>query len=90
MKGIPVKRVEGGLGARMDISGLTQDSRKVEKGFLFVAIAGEKQDGHDFVSDAVKKGASAVVAVRRTGAGVRSSSCSRLAARDTWRADERA
>lgn len=70
MKGIPVKRVEGGLGARVDISGLTQDSRKVEKGFLFVAIPGEKQDGHDFVSDAVKKGASAVVAVRRTKAGV--------------------
>jgi len=70
MKAIPVKRVEGGFGPRVAISGVTQDSRRVEKGFLFVAIPGEKQDGHDFVADAVKKGASAVVAVRRTGAEV--------------------
>jgi UDP-N-acetylmuramoyl-tripeptide--D-alanyl-D-alanine ligase len=37
------------------------DSRKIEKGSLFVAIKGEKYDGHDFILDALKKGAKAVV-----------------------------
>ncbi|HSA60525.1 MAG TPA: UDP-N-acetylmuramoyl-L-alanyl-D-glutamate--2,6-diaminopimelate ligase [bacterium] len=63
MKTIRVKRVIGPLkGAK--VRGVTQDSRKVEKGFLFVAIPGEKLDGHDFVADAVKQGAIAAV-VRR-------------------------
>lgn len=37
------------------------DSRKLVKGALFIAIKGEKFDGHDFIKDAVKKGASAVI-----------------------------
>jgi len=41
------------------------DSRKIEKGCLFIAIKGEKFDGHDFVKDVIKKGASAVVIERK-------------------------
>jgi UDP-N-acetylmuramoyl-tripeptide--D-alanyl-D-alanine ligase len=37
------------------------DSRKVSQGDLFVAINGEKVDGHDFCHEAIKKGAIAVV-----------------------------
>ena len=37
------------------------DSRKVSPGDLFVAINGEKVDGHDFCHEAIKKGAIAVV-----------------------------
>jgi UDP-N-acetylmuramoyl-tripeptide--D-alanyl-D-alanine ligase len=37
------------------------DSRKVKKGSLFVAIKGENHDAHNFIQDAVKKGAGAVV-----------------------------
>lgn len=37
------------------------DSRKVKKGSLFVAIKGEKFDGHDFVLNAIENGAKAVV-----------------------------
>jgi UDP-N-acetylmuramoyl-L-alanyl-D-glutamate--2,6-diaminopimelate ligase len=44
-----------------DISGLAYDSRKVEEGYLFVAIKGERYDGHDFIKDAIKKGAAALV-----------------------------
>jgi UDP-N-acetylmuramoyl-tripeptide--D-alanyl-D-alanine ligase len=40
------------------------DSRKVSQGDLFVAINGEKVDGHDFCNDAIKKGAVAVVSAR--------------------------
>jgi UDP-N-acetylmuramoyl-tripeptide--D-alanyl-D-alanine ligase len=37
------------------------DSRKVSQGDLFVAINGEKVDGHDFCHEAIKKGAIAVI-----------------------------
>jgi UDP-N-acetylmuramoyl-tripeptide--D-alanyl-D-alanine ligase len=37
------------------------DSRKVSPGDLFVAINGEKVDGHDFCHEAIKKGAIAVI-----------------------------
>ncbi|MHB1686571.1 MAG: UDP-N-acetylmuramoyl-tripeptide--D-alanyl-D-alanine ligase [Ignavibacteriaceae bacterium] len=37
------------------------DSRNISKNSLFVAIKGEKLDGHKFVRDAIKNGASVVV-----------------------------
>ncbi len=42
-------------------SAVVIDSRKVKKGALFVAIKGEKYDGHDFIFEAVEKGAAAVI-----------------------------
>ena len=42
-------------------SGVSIDTRKIEEGDLFIAIKGENFDGHDFVKDALKKGASAAV-----------------------------
>lgn len=45
----------------LEIRGVTHDSRKVEKGFLFVAIPGYEMDGHQFISQAIQKGAVAVV-----------------------------
>ncbi len=50
--------------ADMDISGIAYDSRNVKDGYLFVAIKGEKFDGHNFIKDAIKKGASVIVAER--------------------------
>lgn len=47
-----------------DISGITADSRQVRPGMLFVAIAGFTHDGHQFTSDAVSRGAAAVVIER--------------------------
>ncbi len=44
-----------------EIGGIAYDSRKVQKGDLFVCIAGFKVDGHDFIAQAVEKGAAAVV-----------------------------
>ena len=52
-----------------DILGLTADSRAVEKGWLFAALAGAKADGAKFIADAVAKGAAAVVAKRGTETG---------------------
>jgi len=42
-------------------SGFSIDSRKLEEGDIFVALATEKQDGHDYLSEAEGKGASAAL-----------------------------
>lgn len=44
------------------ITGLNYDSRKVEKGNIFIAIRGHSHNGYDYLQDAVKNGAIAVVA----------------------------
>ncbi|MBN2162672.1 MAG: UDP-N-acetylmuramoyl-tripeptide--D-alanyl-D-alanine ligase [Pontiellaceae bacterium] len=40
------------------VCGVTQDTRKLQRGDLYVAIRGEHFDGHDFVGVAFEKGAS--------------------------------
>jgi UDP-N-acetylmuramoyl-L-alanyl-D-glutamate--2,6-diaminopimelate ligase len=65
VKKIPILKTIGAASwEEIDIAGVTHDSRRVEKGFLFVAIEGTDQDGHRFIPEAVRKGASAVVAAR--------------------------
>ncbi|HEX5745027.1 MAG TPA: UDP-N-acetylmuramoyl-L-alanyl-D-glutamate--2,6-diaminopimelate ligase [Archangium sp.] len=44
-----------------DVTGVSQDSRKVKPGDLFVAVPGTKEDGAQFVGEAVSRGAVAVV-----------------------------
>ncbi|NOZ34105.1 MAG: UDP-N-acetylmuramoyl-L-alanyl-D-glutamate--2,6-diaminopimelate ligase [Chlorobi bacterium] len=44
------------------ISGISFDSRRTEKGDLFVAVKGTNSDGHLFIEKAVKNGAVAVLA----------------------------
>jgi UDP-N-acetylmuramoyl-tripeptide--D-alanyl-D-alanine ligase len=46
------------------VSGITTDTRKIGKGDVFVALIGERFDGHDYLSDAVRDGAAAVVVSR--------------------------
>jgi UDP-N-acetylmuramoyl-L-alanyl-D-glutamate--2,6-diaminopimelate ligase len=43
------------------IRGIDYDSRRVEEGFLFVAMRGESTDGNNYIDQAIAKGASAVV-----------------------------
>lgn len=50
----------------MEIKSIEYDSRNVNKGALFIAIAGYKVDGFDFVSQAVQQGAVAVMGERDT------------------------
>ena len=45
-------------------SGVTLDSRAVTPGDLFVAVRGERTDGHRFVADALRRGAAAAVVDR--------------------------
>jgi UDP-N-acetylmuramoyl-L-alanyl-D-glutamate--2,6-diaminopimelate ligase len=43
------------------VTGLTADSRRVQPGFIFVAWQGASLDGHQFIGEALKRGAAAVV-----------------------------
>jgi UDP-N-acetylmuramoyl-L-alanyl-D-glutamate--2,6-diaminopimelate ligase len=44
--------------------GITDDSRQVKKGYMFVAVKGLNFDGHDYIPDAIKNGATVVVGER--------------------------
>ncbi|MDA8432795.1 MAG: UDP-N-acetylmuramoyl-tripeptide--D-alanyl-D-alanine ligase [Nitrospiraceae bacterium] len=48
-------------GDRPEFTGLSIDSRTIKDGELFVALRGERFDGHDFLDDALKAGAGALV-----------------------------
>lgn len=74
MKGLTLRRIAevcGGtyIGSEADsgreVFGITTDSRKAEKGFLFAAIKGERADGHDFIPQVFEKGALCVLSERR-------------------------
>jgi UDP-N-acetylmuramoyl-L-alanyl-D-glutamate--2,6-diaminopimelate ligase len=45
----------------IDITGVNIDSRKIEKGHLFVAMKGTQTDGHKFIPKALELGAAAVL-----------------------------
>jgi len=47
--------------AEVDITGVNIDSRKIEKGHLFVAIKGTQTDGHRYIAKAIELGAAAVL-----------------------------
>jgi UDP-N-acetylmuramoyl-L-alanyl-D-glutamate--2,6-diaminopimelate ligase len=59
-----------GDGPAVEIGGLAYDNRAVEPGTLFFCVPGFTRDGHDFASDAVARGASALVVARPVDAGV--------------------
>ncbi|RKY05069.1 UDP-N-acetylmuramoyl-tripeptide--D-alanyl-D-alanine ligase [Candidatus Poribacteria bacterium] len=47
-----------------EVGGLSTDSRTIRSGELFVALKGERFDGHDFVADAALKGAIGAIVSR--------------------------
>ena len=46
---------------QIDITGVNIDSRRIEKGHLFVAMKGTQTDGHKFIPKALELGASAIL-----------------------------
>lgn len=58
------------------VEGFSIDSRRIRPGDWFVALRGERFDGHDFIADALEQGAAGVIASERSalpgsgGAGV--------------------
>src|SRR5215472_15879933 len=55
--------------AYVDVIDVTHDSRQSGPGVIFTAIAGDKIDGNDFVSQALDKGAVGVMSERAAPAG---------------------
>ena len=55
--------------AREDLvfTGICTDTRQVQPGDLFLALSGERFDGHDFVVEALTRGAAGVVVSREVG-----------------------
>jgi UDP-N-acetylmuramoyl-tripeptide--D-alanyl-D-alanine ligase len=68
-------------GEDASFSGVGIDSRRIDKNSLFVAIPGERFDGHDFVNDAGTCGASGAMV-----AELQDSSLSQILVKDTTRA----
>jgi UDP-N-acetylmuramoyl-L-alanyl-D-glutamate--2,6-diaminopimelate ligase len=60
IKYLPNKQIMGNL--EIPIQGITYDSRRVSKDFLFAAIRGQHLDGSRFIPDAIKHGVSAILA----------------------------
>ncbi len=59
LKNIKTIDIQGS--AEIDITGVNIDSRRIEKGHLFVAIKGTQTDGHKFIPKALELGAAAVL-----------------------------
>ncbi|MCQ2346630.1 MAG: UDP-N-acetylmuramoyl-L-alanyl-D-glutamate--2,6-diaminopimelate ligase [Paludibacteraceae bacterium] len=57
-------RIEGSVD--IEITGIQFDSRKVEKGNLFVAQKGTSVDGHDYIDACIERGAAAIVCEQTT------------------------
>src|SRR5205809_4342957 len=58
----PVRQVIGPLDR--PVENIAYDSRRVQRNSLFAALRGEKTDGHQFIGQAIDKGASVIVAER--------------------------
>lgn len=62
---ITLKEIASVLGSNIanntKITNISTDSRTIEKGDLFIAVKGEKFDGHAYVKDVIDKGAVAAV-----------------------------
>jgi len=59
IEGVEIKKIAGDL--RKEINGIAYHSKQVREDFLFAAIRGAEADGHQFVKEAIERGAEAVV-----------------------------
>src|SRR2546422_2855987 len=59
---IPIRQLVGTLDRTVE--SIAYDSRRVQRNGLFVALRGEKADGHEFIGSAIDKGASVIVTER--------------------------
>jgi len=59
LTGVEVKNQVGDL--NLDITNIHSDSRKIKQGGLFFAINGFTKNGVEFIPDAIKNGASAII-----------------------------
>src|SRR6266540_4106366 len=58
----PIRQIIGPVDR--PVENISYDSRRVQRNTLFVALRGEKTDGHQFIAQAINKAASVIVAER--------------------------
>ena len=63
---VPTRAVRGSLD--VEITSVCYDSRQAKPGALFVALRGERVDGHDYLAQAIAQGAAGVVVEHEAGA----------------------
>ncbi len=61
-RGIPYNVEKG-----MQLTGISTDSRKIQKGELFIPLKGERFDGHDYISEVYNKGIQVVLSEKHIG-----------------------
>ncbi len=59
IQGLPLERIKGNI--EIEIKGLAQNSKLVQPGDIFVSIVGFVADGHDYITEAISKGARAIL-----------------------------
>ncbi|MCX5749098.1 MAG: UDP-N-acetylmuramoyl-tripeptide--D-alanyl-D-alanine ligase [Candidatus Saganbacteria bacterium] len=61
-----LKAVKGRTSCKNNITftGISTDTRTIKKGSLFIALIGDTHDGHNFINEAFRKGASAAIVSR--------------------------
>ncbi len=79
MKNLTIRNIANACGGELagnekdfdtEVCGVVIDSRKIEKGYCFIATPGERVDGHSFIPDVLEKGASCVIC-REVPAGLK-------------------
>ena len=50
---------------RITFSGISFDSTKVKKNYIFFAIKGNKFDGNNFINDAINRGAKIIISEKK-------------------------
>ena len=56
-----IKNFYPNLKWNLDIKGITSNSKNVKKDYIFVTIKGKKDDGNNYIKEAIKNGASLIV-----------------------------
>ena len=58
---IYIVKGETKLYSNKKVKNICIDTRKIKKGDIFIAIKGKKYDGHNYIKEAIKKGAIACI-----------------------------
>ncbi|MDE6063817.1 MAG: UDP-N-acetylmuramoyl-L-alanyl-D-glutamate--2,6-diaminopimelate ligase, partial [Lachnospiraceae bacterium] len=53
----------------IEVEDIVYDSRKIKENVMFVCMTGARTDGHDYIPDAIEKGASVIVVEHESAAG---------------------
>ncbi|WP_112181061.1 UDP-N-acetylmuramoyl-L-alanyl-D-glutamate--2,6-diaminopimelate ligase [Paraliobacillus zengyii] len=61
LSNIKYKQIKNQNLNEIEIHGIAESSSEVKPGFIFVAIKGYRSDGHDYIEDAIKNGASIII-----------------------------